>query len=113
MTRLERLRQMRDLIDREIREEVERLAAMGGDQIIARCCALYGAEVEMVLKGSRRRESIRARQAAAWLLRRNELSFPQIGRILGVDHTTVLHACRKIDASPATRALLLGLELVA
>jgi chromosomal replication initiation ATPase DnaA len=104
---------MRTWIDAEIKAEIERLSAMGGELVVARACALYGADPEDVLKGSRKTQNIRARQASAWLLRRNGLSYPQIGHILGVDHTTALYACRKIDGSPSVRALLLGIEAAA
>lgn len=112
-TRLERLRDMRAWIDSEIAHEVEHMASTGADWILARACALYGVEVSDVLAGGRKQQEVRARQAAAWLLRRCNLSFPHIGSILGCDHTTALYACRKIDASPSVRALLLGLEAAA
>ena len=111
--RLARLREMQAWVQAEIRDEVERMSALGGEMILARACALYGADTDAVLRGSRKLQDVRARQAASWMLRRNGLSFPQIGSILGVDHTTVLHSCRKVEASPGTRALLLGLEVVA
>lgn len=111
--RLDRLRQMRALIDHEILEEVQRLANDGSDMILARCAALYGVRVEDVVGGSRKQQEVRARQAAAWLLRRNGLSSPLVGTILGCDHTTVLYAQKKIDGCQATRALLIGIEAVA
>lgn len=41
-----------------------------------------------------------ARQMACWLLRKHtSLSLPVIGRRLGRDHTTILHACRKVQAA--------------
>lgn len=47
----------------------------------------------------RRAPLVRARQVACWLMRHHTtLSFPQIGaRLGGRDHTTILHAVRKID----------------
>ncbi|MBB5663243.1 hypothetical protein GGE68_001419 [Rhizobium leguminosarum] len=54
------------------------------------------------LKGPRREtEVVRARQIAMYELhtQRDDLSYPGIGRIFGNrDHTTVLHAVRKIQA---------------
>lgn len=43
---------------------------------------------------------VKARHLICWLLRRHtSLSFPNIGRLLGGrDHTSVLHACRRVDA---------------
>lgn len=52
------------------------------------------------LASDRRRASlVRVRQVACWLMRHHTLlSFPQIGAKLGGrDHTTILHAVRKID----------------
>lgn len=52
------------------------------------------------LASERRRASIvRIRQIACWLMRQHTLlSFPQIGAKLGGrDHTTILHAVRKVD----------------
>lgn len=41
-----------------------------------------------------------ARQMACWLLRKHTaMSFPVIGRRLGRDHTTILHACRKVQSA--------------
>lgn len=54
--------------------------------------------VDDVLSKSRLREVVKARQEAAWELRQLNLSYPQIGAILGRDHSTVLLAVRKIDA---------------
>lgn len=114
MTRLDDLRTMRDFIDREIDAELRLQAApLGSDSAIQRAAELYGIAPAEVISGSRRPHVVKARQGAAWLLRSKGLSLPQIGFLLGCHHTTVLHACRKIDASPSTRALLLGLEAVA
>jgi chromosomal replication initiation ATPase DnaA len=106
---------MREWIDAEIQAEVELLANRSGqvEQTIVRACNLYDVSLDDVIRGSRRPRAIMARQAAAWLLRRHGLSYPKIGKALACDHTTALYACRKIDASPATRALLIGLEVVA
>lgn len=48
-----------------------------------------------------------ARQFAIWRVRKETtLSLPQIGRLFGGrDHTTILHACRKIDGMIADGSL--------
>ena len=69
--------------------------------------------VSLVGIASDRRQAplVRARQIACWLMRAHTLlSFPQIGAKLGGrDHTTILHAVRKIDdlreRDPAVRQL--------
>lgn len=114
MTRLDELRIMRDFLDREIAAELDRLDATDETcaGIIARAARLYDVEPDDVFGGNRHRRPTLARHAACWMLRNHAgLSLPRIGDVLGIDHTTVLHACRKVDGSPAIRALLLGLEV--
>jgi chromosomal replication initiation ATPase DnaA len=114
VSRLDELRAMRDFIDREIQAEIERMGDLSrqAEALIYRACHLYGVEVEDVMGGRRTASVIRARHAAAWLLRRHGLSLPKIGGLLNCDHTTVLYACRKIDAAAPVRSLLVGLEAV-
>lgn len=107
VTRLDTLRAMREFIDREIDAEIKMLdAPLATTSLVQRAADLYGVAVADITAGNRTPQVTKARQAAAWILREQELSLPQIGRILGLHHTTVLHACRKIDASPTIRALL-------
>jgi chromosomal replication initiation ATPase DnaA len=115
VNRLDQLRSMRDFLDREIAIELDRLGEMSAhvEGIILRACALYNAEAQDVRAGRRDRQSSSARHGAAWLLRRHGLSLPQIGVLLGCDHSTVFYACRKVEASPGAKALLIGLEVVA
>jgi chromosomal replication initiator protein len=51
------------------------------------------------LKGkSRGREIVIPRQVAMYLARElTELSLPALGKVFGRDHSTVLHACRKVE----------------
>lgn len=57
------------------------------------------------------------RQVAMWLLRQRQLSSVAIGRLLGRDHSTVLHGCaviearRQVDASFAARLAGLSREV--
>ena len=54
--------------------------------------------LDILVGPSRRQPLVRARQTAMYLCRElTDLSLPKIGRAFGGrDHTTVLHACRKI-----------------
>ncbi len=56
-----------------------------------------------LLKRSRKKEVVKPRQVAMFLLRdETKLSFPEIGQKLGGrDHSTVIHACEKIRAESA------------
>lgn len=76
------------------------------EQALAVAANLYGVNVNQILSESSEERCAKARQAVCWLLRARELSFPVIGRIVDRDHTTVMYACKRIDADPARRTLL-------
>jgi len=106
MTRLDELRTMRDFLDREIAAE------LGERHIIVELVAdLYEVSVADLLGRDRHHRVTRARQGAAWLLKRTGMSWRDIGAVVGLDHSTVGYCIRKVEADPATRALLLGLEV--
>jgi len=58
----------------------------------------YNISLNDLFKRSRKKEVVRPRQIAMYLLREEtKLSFPEIGqRLGGRDHSTVIHACEKI-----------------
>ena len=56
----------------------------------------YGISRELLLSRSRRRSIVRPRQVAMLLCREEGYSLEHIGRQFGRDHTTVIHACRKV-----------------
>lgn len=59
-----------------------------------------GLNAEQLRSSSRVARYVRPRQFAMWLVKQRipHMSLPQIGRAFGGrDHTTVLHACRKVD----------------
>jgi chromosomal replication initiation ATPase DnaA len=39
-----------------------------------------------------------ARHVAMWVLREHRLSYPQIGSVMGRDHTTAMYSVRKVEA---------------
>ncbi|MFH0840972.1 MAG: chromosomal replication initiator protein DnaA, partial [bacterium] len=59
----------------------------------------YNVTANDILGSSRKKELVRPRQITMYLLRTEiNLSFPAIGaEVGGRDHTTAIHACRKID----------------
>ena len=60
---------------------------------------LFNFSVEQITGGSRRRPLVDSRQIAMYVTRNmTDLSYPEIGRAFGNrDHTTVIHAVRKIE----------------
>ncbi len=71
------------------------------DRIIRRVAAVYEVSAKDLLGKCRQRAVVLPRQVAMYVARAvTKLSLPQIGKAFGGrDHTTVLHACRKIEAA--------------
>jgi chromosomal replication initiator protein len=67
--------------------------------IIATVGGYYTLSLEELCGKSRKKEIVRPRQIAMYLLRKeNNVSFPTIGEYFGGrDHTTAMHACEKIE----------------
>jgi chromosomal replication initiation ATPase DnaA len=103
--RLTDLLRMRRFIDAEIAAERQRLAGDVSHAVIQAAADLYGTTSEDVRAGSNERSTVRARMLACWMLRESGKSFPEIGRMFGSHHTTVMHACRVIGNDPARLAL--------
>ncbi len=68
-------------------------------RIIKTTAAYYNIDVDQLTGDKRTKELVYPRQVAMYLLRHEmSLSFPVIGKeIGGRDHTTVMHACEKIE----------------
>ena len=68
--------------------------------IISQVCKFYSVD-ETVLRGTQRNRGVsEARQMSMYLIRKlTNLSLPDIGNEFAKDHTTVLHAIRKVEAS--------------
>lgn len=106
MSRLNDLLRLRDFIDAEIRSERERHEPTTVD-IIDAAARLYEVDEAFLANNDRNnRDVIKARHAVCWLLRQRGMSTPAIGRIVSRDHTTVMHACRTVDADPGRVAIL-------
>ena len=67
--------------------------------ILAATAVLFSFSVDQIIGGSRRRPLVDSRQIAMYVTRNmTDLSYPEIGRAFGNrDHTTVIHAVRKIE----------------
>jgi chromosomal replication initiator protein len=66
--------------------------------IISQVCKFYSID-ETVLRGSQKSKGIaEPRQMAMYLIRKlTNLSFPDIGKEFGKDHSTVLYNVRKVE----------------
>lgn len=76
--------------------------------IILETALRHGASPEDILGPSRVKVIVAARHEAIWRARqeRPDMSLPQIGRAFANrDHTTILHAVRKIDAQRAAEGM--------
>jgi chromosomal replication initiator protein len=77
--------------------------------IVRRVAEAFGVTEKAVLGPSRLRSVMVPRQVAMHLVRELcGLSLPRIGAVFGRDHTTVLHALRKVAADTATDERLAG-----
>lgn len=75
------------------------MKTMTPKQLLKAVIDFYDLTEEKLLKKSRSQELVRPRQVAMYLMREVlKLSYPNIGEKLGgKDHTTVIHACEKIE----------------
>ena len=75
------------------------------DLVLAETSRYFDLEIEELLSPSRNRSLVTARQIAMYLCRElTDLSLPQIGvRFGGRDHTTVMHAAKKIRQDMAEK----------
>ena len=73
--------------------------------VIDAAAELFDLSHSQITSGSRRRPLVDARQIAMYVTRNlTDLSYPEIGRAFGNrDHTTVIHAVRKIESHMAQR----------
>jgi len=68
------------------------------DRIVARVAAIYGVSVKDLMGKGRHKAVTGARHVAMYTVREvTKLSLPQLGKAFGRDHTTVLHACKKVE----------------
>lgn len=70
-----------------------------GKEIIELTAKAYKLTPISLINQDRRPSIVHARQVAYWLLRQNRFSFPQIGRMMKRDHSTVMHGCKCVEAS--------------
>ena len=67
----------------------------------------YSVPVDQILSDRRSKDTVQPRQMAMYLVRKmTNYSLPEIGKVFGRDHTTVMHACDKIDGDRKKNAEL-------
>lgn len=60
-------------------------------------------DAEEIFTATRRHPIVHARMVACWLLREiTGCSYPMIGALLVVDHTTAMHACKRVSTELQT-----------
>lgn len=81
----------------------ERIASRGLTGTVAALAAANAITVAELLGGSRMARVVVARHTLMRDLRARGMSYPEIGWLLGRDHSTVIYACRDPDARAAAR----------
>lgn len=85
-------------VSRDYIAEQEQKIGFTIEKIITVVAKFYNLNLEEIKKRTRKAEITKPRQIAMYLIRTMiGLSFPSIGRIFGLDHTTVLYAFEKIS----------------
>lgn len=112
-SRLDQLRNLRLQIDQEIEREerflrrARRLSSAARviittrgdytDRVIAVSAAHFAVSPGQIASAEKGRDVVKARMVAAWLLRQDGRSYPEIGQALGKDHSTIIHAVKRVD----------------
>jgi chromosomal replication initiation ATPase DnaA len=68
-------------------------------RVLSVAASLFFVPASRLLDPSRHRDVCSARWIAAWLLHRRRWTSVKIGRLLGLDHSTVLHGLRRVARS--------------
>ncbi len=84
-----------------IKKNTKPVKSITSEQIIKTIADFYSIREKDLFEKTRRREIVKPRQVAMYLLREDlNISYPYIGQKFGQrDHTTVIHAYKKIDSS--------------
>jgi chromosomal replication initiator protein len=83
----------------ELEPEPQPKAPLSASAIVAACCWHFGISLADMKCAGRTADIVRPRQVAMYLTKTlTQLTLPAVGRRFGGrDHTTVLHAVRKIE----------------
>lgn len=85
---------------------INMMAAASSELIIQLCAAKHGCTVADIHAKTRAKPAVTARHEAAYLIKthRPDMSYPMVARIFGMDHTTIIHACRRVVERLASEA---------
>jgi chromosomal replication initiator protein len=99
-----------DVIELLSRTEAPAASSQDVAQVIKRVAAAFAVTEKELMGASRLRKFMVPRQVAMYLARETcGLSLPRLGTAFGRDHTTVLHACRKVELEIGSDVQLAGL----
>ena len=112
--RLDQLLELRAKVDVQIEQERARIHALQDAKrargIIDAVAGWHDVEPVALVSKHRGQWVTAARHVAMWLLREAGLSYPDIGRALGRDHTSAIYGVRRVDTTPALRATALRIQ---
>jgi chromosomal replication initiation ATPase DnaA len=81
----------------------EPISTKSAEALLEQFCAETGYTVEAIRAPRRTAHVLRARRFVAMSLRREGLSYPEIGKLIGRDHTSVMNLCKARAERPAVR----------
>lgn len=77
------------------------LVVLSPSMILAEAASAFGVRSEDLTGRCLSRRLTQLRQVAMYVVRlRCHLSYPEIARVFRRDHTTVIYACRRVEANP-------------
>ena len=87
-----------DLDNQEEPLQLESMFDADDDDIIGTFAEYFGVDRAKIVSGARQHDLVYIRDLIVCILREYaEMSFPAIGRLLGRDHTTIIHSYRKLQ----------------
>lgn len=91
-----------------IKNNVKQKKSISIKEVIKIISDFYGVEEDNIYEKTRRKDIVKPRQVAMYLLREDfSVSFPSIGQKMGGrDHTTVIHSCDKVKNDLKTDSML-------
>lgn len=79
-------------------------------EMLERVAAHYGLSLTEILEKDRHKHTVDARHVAMWIARQHKWSFPEIARQMERDHSTVIHAVRRVMETPHLWAIARELD---